>query len=166
VSKPPASQHRRRRVVFDRDGLDATVPAPEQGGGPDPDRLRQIVEEFFRIDAIAPPMLNQRRDYLLVVAGVQDMQRMLYEVFAECNKPLPPMGVKHWSARLTPGQRQILTALPVAKPEPDSIVTATRAVAEAMRTAGRAAVRAHGCQWPALLDEGVQRFMDRSFPES
>lgn len=59
-------------------------------------------------------MLNQRRDYLLVVDGVQRMQRMLYDLFVECDQPQPPMGVKQWSARLTDEQRQILTALPVA----------------------------------------------------
>jgi hypothetical protein len=164
VSQLPATRHRWRRVVFDRDGLDAVVPPPEAGGGPDLDRLRWIVEEFFRIEAIAPFLLNQRRDYLVVVVGVQDLQRMLYEVFAECNKPLPPMGIKQWSARLTPGQRQLLTALPVAKPERDSIVTAIRAVVEAMRTAGRAAICAQGCEWPTELDDGVQRFVDRSLP--
>ena len=142
VSKLSASPHRYRRVVFDRDGLDAAVPAPEPAAGPDLDRLRWTVEEFFRIEAIAPFMLNQRRDYLVVVNGVQSLQRMLYEVFVECNQPQPPMGVKQWSARLTLEQRQILAALPVAAPERDSIVVALRAVVNAMRTAGRAAVTA------------------------
>lgn len=145
VSQLAVSPHRYRRVVFDRDNLDAAVPAPEPVPGPDPDRLRWIVEEFFRIEAIAPFMLNQRHDYLVVVNGVQAMQRMLYDVFVECNQPQPPMGVKQWSARLTAEQRQILTALPVAAPERDSIIAALRAVVSVMRTAGRAAITACGC---------------------
>lgn len=162
VSKLAASRHRYRRVVFDRDGLDAAVPAPDAIAGPDRERLLSMVEEFFRVEAIAPLMLNQRRDYLLVVNGVQGMQRLLYEVFVQCNQPQPPMGIKQWSARLTPEQRQILTALPVAAPERDSIIAALRAVVHAMRTAGRAAVTRCGCRWPADLDDGVQRFVDRS----
>jgi hypothetical protein len=164
VSKLPSSRHRYRRVVFDRDGLDATVPAPEPGAGPNLDRLRWTVEEFFRVQAIAPFMLNQRRDYLCVARGVQDLQGMLYQVFVECNQPQPPMGVKQWSAKLTPEQQRILTALPPAAPELGSIVVALRAVVDAMRTAGRAAVTACGCDWPADLDDGVQRFFDRSLP--
>lgn len=164
VSKLPVSRHRYRRVVFDRDGLDAAVPAPDPPPGPDLDRLRWMVEEFFRVEAIAPFMLNQRRDYLCVVKGVQDLQHMLYGVFVESNQPQPPMGVKQWSARLTPEQLQILTALPVAAPERESIVAALRAVVNAMRTAGRAAVTACGCSWPADLDDGVQRFVDQSLP--
>lgn len=164
VSGLPATPHRYRRVVFDRDHLDAKVPLPPQIAGPDVDRLRSTVEEFFRIQAIAPFMLNERHDYLVVVVGVQGMQRMLYDVFVECNQPQPPMGVKQWSARLTAGQREILTALPVAKPDRESIVTALRAVVTAMRTAGRAAVTAHDCSWPDRLDDGVQRCFDRALP--
>ncbi len=55
---------------FDRDGLDATVPAPESIPGPDPAKLVGIVEEFFHILAISPFMLDQRRDYLVVLEGV------------------------------------------------------------------------------------------------
>jgi hypothetical protein len=164
VSKLPASQFRYRQVVFDRDGLDAAVPAPDPRPGPDLDRLRWMVEEFFRLEAIAPFMLNHRRDYLCVVKGVQDLQGMLYQVFVECNQPQPPMGVKQWSVRLTPEQRQILTALPVAAPERDSLVAGLRAVVNAMRTAGRAAVTGSGCSWPVDLDNGVQRFVDQSLP--
>jgi hypothetical protein len=73
-------------------------------------------------------MLNQRRDYLAAVNGVQSLQLMLYNVFVECNQPQPPMGIKQWTARLTPGQRRVLTALPVAAPEHGSIAAALRAI--------------------------------------
>jgi len=164
VSKVPASRHRYRRVVFDRDGLDAAVPAPEPPAGPNLDRLRSAVEEFFRVEAIVPVMLNQRRDYLAAVNGVQSLQLMLYNVFVESNQPQPPMGIKQWTARLTPEQRQVLTALPVAAPEHDSIAAALRAIGNAMRISGRAAVIACGGTWPEELDEGVQRFVDQSVP--
>jgi hypothetical protein len=164
VGKLEVSSHRHRRVVFDRDGLDAAVPAPEAVPGPDQERLRRMVEEFLRIEAIAPFMLNQRRDYLLSVNGVQLMQRILYDAFVECNQPQPPMGIKQWSARLTQEQLQILTALPVAAPERGSIIAALRAVVHAMRTAGRAAVTGRGCPWPVDLDNGVQEFVDRECP--
>jgi Polymerase beta, Nucleotidyltransferase len=165
VSKLSSTRHRYRRVIFDRDGLDATVPAPDPLPGPDIARLRWIVEEFFRIEAITPFMLDQRRDFLVVVEGVQSLQRMLYQVFVECNQPQPPMGIKQWSARLTSAQREILTALPVAKPERESLVVALKAVVSAMRTAGRAAVTACGASWPTDLDDGVQRFFERSFQD-
>jgi hypothetical protein len=122
------------------------------------------VDEFFRVEAIVPVMLNQRRDYLCAVNGVQSLQLMLYNVFVECNQPQPPMGIKQWSARLTPEQRRILTELPVAAPEHDSIAVGLRATGTAMRTAGRAAVTACGGTWPVDLDEGVQRFVAQDVP--
>jgi hypothetical protein len=164
VSKLPTSRFRYRYLIFDRDGLDAAVPAPEERPGPDLGRLRATVEEFFRIEAIAPFMLNNRRDYLCVAQGVQDLHRILYNVFVECNQPQPPMGVKQWSARLTPEQREILTALPVAPPEPAALAVALRAAGDAMRTAGRAAVTACGGDWPADLADGVHRFVDQNLP--
>jgi hypothetical protein len=162
VSDLPESIHRYRHVVFDRDGLDAAVPEPGPRPGPDLKRLRWIVEDFFRITAIAPFILDQRHDYLCVVQGVQDLQHMLYDVFVECNQPQPPMGVKQWSARLTPEQLRILTGLPIATLERDSVVTALRAVVTVMRTAGRAAVTGTGCDWPADLDDGVRRLLDQA----
>jgi hypothetical protein len=107
-------------------------------------------------------MLNQRRDYLAAVNGVQSLQLMLYNVFVECNQPQPPMGIKQWTARLTPGQRRVLTALPVAAPEHGSIAAALRATGNAMRMSGRAAVTACGGTWPEELDAGVQRFVDQN----
>jgi hypothetical protein len=81
-------------------------------------------------------MLNQRRDYLCVAQGVQDLHRILYNV----------------------------TALPVAPPEPAALAVALRAAGDAMRTAGRAAVTASGGDWPADLADGVHRFVDQNLP--
>jgi hypothetical protein len=162
VSDLPATPHRYRRAVFDRDGLHAEVPEPEPLPGPDIARMQAIVEEFLRIQAIAPFMLFERRDLLVVVSGVQAMQQMLYDLFVESNQPQPPMGIKQWSARLTSEQRALLTALPVAAPDESSIVSALRGVVDAMRTAGRESLTRCGGGWPVELDEGVQRFFDRS----
>jgi hypothetical protein len=164
VSDLLTTPHRYRRAVFDRDRLDAAVPEPEPMPGPDVARLQALVEEFFRIQAIAPFMLMERRDLLVVVSGVQAMQQMVYDLFVESNQPQPPMGIKQWSARLTTEQRDLLIALPVAAPDERSIVAALRGVVDAMRTAGRAALARCGGEWPVELDDGVQRFFDRSMP--
>jgi hypothetical protein len=160
VSSLAETQHRYRRVVFDRDGLDATVPAPEPIPGPDPAKLLAIVEEFFRILAISPFMLDQRRDYLVVQEGVHTLRRLLYDVLVESNQPLPPMGIKQWSAKLTHEQHAIMRALPAATADRDSLVPALQAVVEAMRTAGRRAAVSSGCQWPAPVEARVMAFFN------
>ena len=59
-----------------------------------------------------------REDWLLGVVGVQNIQMLLYQLFVESNQPLPPMGVKQWSAKLTTGQRAVCAGLPVARCQP------------------------------------------------
>lgn len=162
VSTLPETPHRYRRVVFDPDGLDATVPPPGPIPGPDPAKVLAIIEEFFRILAISPLMLDQRRDYLVVLEGVHALRQMLYDVFVESNQPLPPMGIKQWSAKLNRGQREILHSLPAAGPDRDSLVPALRAVVEVMRTAGRHAAVSCGCSWPVRLEDGVMRFFNEA----
>ena len=162
VSSLPGTPHRYRRVVFDRDGLDATVPAPAPIPGPDPAKLLVKVEEFFRILAISPFMLDQRRDPLVVLEGVHTLRQLLYEVFVESNQPLLPMGIKQWSAKLTPEQRQIMLALPATTPDRASLVSAMNAVVDAMRTTGRRSAISCGCQWPDKLEDAVMRFYDEA----
>lgn len=160
ASKVSESNHRYRHVVFDRDGLDAKVPAPKEIPGPDAEKLTAICEEFLRIQAITPFMLNERRDFLCVVTGLETLHKMLYDVFVEANQPLPPMGVKQFTARLTGEQAAVLTALPRAAATYESLVPAMRAAVEAFRTHGRRAAETAGAIWPTALDDGVQAFFD------
>ena len=162
VSSLPDTPHRYRRVVFDRDELAATVPVPVSIPGPDPAKLLVIIEEFFRILAISPFMLDHRRDYLVVLEGVHSLKQLLYDVFVESNQPRVPMGIKQWSAKLTPEQHGVMLALPAATPNRHSLIFAMRAVVDVMRTAGRRAAVSCGCQWPANLEDEVMRFFNEA----
>ncbi|MGW0229482.1 aminoglycoside 6-adenylyltransferase [Actinopolymorpha singaporensis] len=163
VSKLAETPHRHRLVVLDRDGLDATVPAPEPGRGPDTEQMARLVEEFFRQQAIFPAMVA-RGDWLCVCVGVQQAQQMLYELFVQANQPLPPMGIKRWSAKLTPEQRAVLESLPAPTAKPASAITAMRATALAWRFVGRQTLATAGVPWPTELDRAVGAYVDREVP--
>lgn len=90
-----------------------------------------------------------REDWLLGQEAVHNYWLMLYSLFAQANQPLPPMGLKQWSAKLTSHQREILTRLPVPSAERESVIEAMSAARHALRTEGRAALEAAGVQWPA-----------------
>jgi len=154
VVAEPVSQvgvhHRYRLVVFDRDNLDSTVPQPDPPAGPDPDRMRDLIEEFFRQQAIFPAVVA-REDWLLGVEGVHNARLMLYQLFVESNQPLPPMGVKQWSAKLTQAQRDVLRALPPTAATQESVSAGMRATRDAFCTAGRAAATGCGVEWPEHL---------------
>ncbi|HVF06155.1 MAG TPA: nucleotidyltransferase domain-containing protein [Frankiaceae bacterium] len=157
--------YRYRLAVHDPDGLAAVLPAPEPARGPDVARMTALAEEFLRQQAIFPAAVVARQDWLLGVVGAENHRTMLYELFVEANQPLPPMGVKQWSAKLTDEQRAVLTSLPVPRPERDDLVAAVRAGATAWRTHGRAALEAAGGTWPAELDAAVTAYWTRELPE-
>jgi predicted nucleotidyltransferase len=158
----PETPFRDRLPVLDRDGLHALLPAPEPPRGPDVAAMTAHAEEFLRMQAVFPAAVVAREDWLLGVVGVHDNQRLLYALFAEANQPLPAMGQKQWSARLTHAQRAVLAALPPPAADRDSVVAAMRATAAAWRTHGRAALEAAGGEWPHDLDAAVRAYWARA----
>lgn len=162
-----AGQLSLRLLVLDKDGTASLAAAPDSGQageasvtppGPSRARLAGLTEEFLRQQAIFPAAVVARRDWLLGVQGVQGAQVLLYELFVESNQPLPPMGVKQWSAKLTPEQVRICTALPAPTANPDSVLAAMRATAAAFRAAARQILAAHDIAWPAEFDHAVQTY--------
>jgi len=158
-----------RLLVLDRMGLDGRGITPGRarpaeptsvgdGRGPDRARMADLVEEFFRQQAIFPAAVVARDDWLLGVVAVVSTQRLLYDLLVEANQPLPVMGVKQWSSRLTGTQRRLLEALPVPDPRPDDVITAMLAVRRAMLTAGRDTADRHGVTWPTRADEAVAAY--------
>jgi hypothetical protein len=137
----------------------AAGPDPaEQAAGPDPATLTGIVEEFLRQQAIFPAAVVARSDWLLGVQGIQQVHLMLYQLFVESNQPLPPMGVKQWSAKLTPAQREVCAALPSPRADRHSVLAAMRAAASAFRDQARPILAGHGAPWPDGLDAAVLKY--------
>ena len=159
VSALPDTIHtlRRRVVVFDRDNLDALVPAPDDPG-PDTDRIAWLIEETIRIQANWP-VVHVRADWLLGQAGVQSMHLALYELFTEANKPIPGMGPKHWSAKITEPQRQILADLPVPTADPDSVDHARAVAITVFLREARTIAAATGVAWPGTLEAAVRDYL-------
>jgi hypothetical protein len=157
----------RRLLVLDKDGTagDAQPAAAEPGGplpeaGPDTARLAGLTEEFFRQLAIFPAAVVARDDWLLGAVGVQNVQLMLYQLLVESNQPLPPMGVKQWSAKLTPQQRLTCAGLPVPSPSRESVLPAMRVAAATYRLCALEILAANDVPWPAPLDDAVQRCLE------
>lgn len=149
-----------RVPVLDRDGLEAPIPTGGVGT-PDVGRMQAIVTEFLRQSAIFPAAVVAREDWLLGQVAVHNYGSMLYDLFVESNQPLPVMGVKQWSSRLTPEQRALLAGLPVAKADHESVVRAMTAVRDAIRTHGRAALETAGGTWPAEVDDAMAAYWER-----
>jgi len=164
ISEPAsAAAHsvvQRRLVVFDRDGLTATLAEPTDPG-PDRGLIRYFIEEPLRQAANFPTVLV-REDWLLGVVAVQQVHSFLYSLFVEANKPQPPTGPKQYSCKLSSRHRALLEALPVPQPERTSVLSARHAalsvlVAEAPRIAAD-----HGVEYPTALSDAVLGFLERA----
>lgn len=166
VSQVATSWHRTRVPVIDRDGLHPTLPAAEPGPGPDLTKINRLIEEFWRIQSIFPAMVNDRKDLLCALSGVQVSGTLLYDLFVETNQPLPPMGVKQFAARLQPDQSAVLLGLPAVAPERDLLIKADLAVCEAMATAGRAAAERVGAEYPERIADAVRAHHRATLPSA
>jgi hypothetical protein len=154
------SSYTRRVRVLDRDGLEP--PAPDDDArAPDLERMQHLVTEFLRQAAIFPAAVVAREDWLLGQAAVGSYAHLLYQLLTESNEPLPVMGVKQWSSRLTSSQRDILACLPPAAADRDSVITAMYAVRAAIRTHGRAALESAGGTWPVEVDDAMAAYWSR-----
>jgi hypothetical protein len=153
VDDLPGTPYRRRIAVLDRDGLE--IPEPEPLAGPDARVLGELVTEFLRQSAIFPAAVLPREDWLLGQESVTSYRTLLYRLFVEANRPLPPMGVKQWSSRLSPEQREVLSALPLPSADRDSVVACIALARRALRSHGRSAVEAAGGTWPVDLDRAL-----------
>ena len=147
--------------MFDRDGLTARIPDAEPEPGPDRDRILALVGEFYRQQAIFPAAVVAREDWLLGVVAVHEMQRLLFQVFVACNAPLPPMGVKQWSSRLTAEQRRVLSELRQPTATSAEVVAAMLDVRGAFREYGRRLTASVGVDWPDDVDAAVTAYWRR-----
>ena len=161
VGELPQTPYRTRLAVFDRDGLSDRIPDAEPEPGPDRDRILALVGEFYRQQAIFPAAVVAREDWLLGVVAVHEMQRLLFQVFVACNAPLPPMGVKQWSSRLTAEQRQVLSELRQPTPTSTDVIAAMLDVRRAFREYGRRLTASVGVDWPDDVDAAVTAYWRR-----
>ena len=154
------SSYSRRVAVFDRDGL-ALPAVTDEAGGPDIGRMQALVTEFLRQSAIFPAAVVAREDWLLGQVAIHNYQLMLYDLLVESNRPLPAMGVKQWSSRLTADQRELLTRLPAPAATRESVVAAMGSTRAAVRTHGRAALESAGGVWPTEVDDAMAAYWTR-----
>ena len=162
-----ADQTADRRLVFDRAAPAAgpdvpSGPSTSRGPGPDPGRLAGLVEEFLRQQANFPSAVVAREDWLLGVVAIEQVHMMLYQLFVEANQPLPPLGMKQWSAKLTADQQECLRGLPVPPAEREPVIEEMRRTSAVFRAEAVAILAAANAPWPSELDAAIRAYHART----
>lgn len=160
ASHVPRSFFRTRFLVFDRDGLDAQVPAPNPPAKPDLAKVETALVEPFRYLAMLPAVL-ERGELLLSQEGYGHLRRRLSELFLEVNAPLPTTGVKHWRDKLSDEQYAVLEALPWPAATREALIDAYLCMARALVAHGRPIAEQLGVPWPTRLELAVRAHLQR-----
>ncbi|MFC7622071.1 hypothetical protein [Microlunatus sp. GCM10028923] len=159
VSELPRTNLRRRVTVFDRDDLTASVPTPDDPP-PDPDTIAAAVRETLRTAANIQTVFV-REDWLLGVAAVLTIHSLLFQLFAEANKPQPATGAKQHSFKLSPRHRTLLEQLPVPQPDRQSVLDAREAALRLFLAEAPTVAAAADVPWPTELADAVLGYLDR-----
>jgi len=157
VSELPTSWLTRRMTVFDRDNLTSLVP-PIADPPPNPNTIDYLIRETLR-QAANFETVTVRDDWLLGVVAVTSVHGMLYQLFAEANKPQPATGPKQWSIKLEPRHRALLQQLPVPQPNPESVLTARQAALRTFLAEAPAIAAQNDVPWPVDLADAVLNYL-------
>jgi predicted nucleotidyltransferase len=146
-----------RVAVFDHDDLSARLPA-ERDRALSAATVATLVEDWFHFSAMLEVLLV-REDWLLAAEHLHLLRDLLYKLFVEGNQPLPATGLKRWSEKLTPGQREVLASLPTSAASRPEVVDAHLGLARAFLGAARPLARRLDVDWPAALEEAATRHL-------
>lgn len=146
-----------REQVFDRDGLTAQLPGGEAPPGPSPDAVGGLIREYFRISAVETILV--RDDWLLAREHLHLVHSLTYRLFVEANAPLPAMGVKQWSTKLTPAQRTALSSLPTDAADLEEFRGAQLATADVFLTNAEVLARRLQVEWPDELEAAAAQHL-------
>lgn len=170
VADLPKSIFTTRLTVFDRDDLTAMLPAPVERG-PSREVVARLVTEWFRVTGM-PEVLLVRNDRLLAAEHLHLLRGLIFNLYVEANQPLPMMGIKQWSSKLTPEQRATLEALPAGLERIDDLASAHVACARAFLGTARPLAAQVGVEWPDELEAAAAAHLrevlgvDEPYPEN
>ncbi len=143
------------RVLFDPDGLHATLPATEPARDPKA-RLEAIVREFLRILGLTAVGLG-RGELVVTASGVFHLQSQLIALFALRTGGAYQGGALHLSRLVSAEQLQVLAGLPAPVAEREAVIVANLAYARAFLPEARAFATEIGAAWPGALADATFR---------
>lgn len=120
-------------------------------------RVEALAKEFLRILGLLPVAVG-RGEWVVAQQGVELLRKMLVDLMLEENGIGPGQrgGAKRLNPFLTPEQRGLLEAIPLAASNGPSLIAANRAHAQPFLARARALSDRLGAAWPQALEEATR----------
>lgn len=142
--------------LFDRAGAEPTGRYPDSYAAT-PQSVLPIVNEFLRVLGLAPVVAG-RGEYVLLMAGCDQLRRLTIDLMLEENA-VPPWargGALSRMPLLTGAQNESLFALPPLAPTLESALAGHVALAGLFLPRARALAARIGAVWPERFEQGTR----------
>ncbi|WP_304175360.1 hypothetical protein [Phenylobacterium aquaticum] len=150
----------RLKPLYDPASLFETLPDRLAPRAADPDKIEAMVREFLRILGLLHVAVG-REEWAVSVTGTGMLRNHLIALMVEqLDLPHPP-GALHLKRLLSAEDMDLVTGLPVAEANRDSIVSANFAYARIFLPRARALAERVGAAWPEAFEAATRARLRR-----
>ncbi|WP_428541188.1 nucleotidyltransferase domain-containing protein [Profundibacter sp.] len=139
------------KPLVDHDDIFSCLSKTTATLGPNLKKFRYQVEEFIRILGLLD-LAAGREEYINGVLGVFHLRNLLVDLLIEETGAPNRGGILHLNRLITDEQKDLLTSLPPAIPNRDSMISAHLAYAKAYLPRARARALRLGMKWPERFE--------------
>lgn len=150
------------RPLFDRRGLFDALPDGPATPGPDPDRVRFLINEFIRVLGLMP-VTDGRGEYFIAVMGTGLLRGFVADLMVEMESSPERGGILHLNRLLPVDKIAVLNALPTPSADRSELIAADAEIARLFFPMARAAADELGIDWPEAFERATQRRLEAHF---
>ena len=165
---PSAFAGRARKSVkplIDRDGLYETLPESLAEKGPDPDKVKFLIDEFIRVLGLLHVVIG-RGEYLVAVTGAGILRDHLTNLMLEETASAGRGGALHLSKALPPPDMALLLSLPGPKPDRNELIEAHFQIARQFLPRAYGLAARLGLPWPEGFERATLRKLGATLGDS
>jgi len=139
------------KPLIDHDDIFPSLAKTAENFGPNLKKFRYQVEEFIRILGLLD-LAAGREEYINGVLGVFHLRNLLVDLLIEETGAPNRGGILHLNRLITDEQKDLLTSLPPANPNRNSMISAHLAYAKAYLPRARVRALRLGMKWPERFE--------------
>lgn len=142
------------KPLFDHDNLFDDLAEVPKAVGPNLPKFKYQIEEFIRILGLLH-LAAGREEYINGVLGIFHLRNLLVDLLIEETNAPNRGGVLHLNRLITTDQQALITSLPPAIPNRESMISAHLAYAKMYLPRARARAKKLGLDWPEHFEDAT-----------